>query len=145
MPKEEKRNGNQDGPDQMPRLSSPITTPRFVAEKSDYGRGRCIGNLSNEQEKTSVGIIQSHNEMEEDEEIGEPHTGTHVVEYMTDSIGELADERKMVWSFNTYIISDLCVDQSTVDGSPCFPRSKTWPRIDAIRTTNLDTILISVS
>ena len=92
MPEEEERNGDKDGANQMPCFSSAVSGTSLVAEVSDDGRGCSIGNLTNEQEEARVSVVQSDNKVEKDEEISEPHTGTHVVEDVPHAICYLANE-----------------------------------------------------
>lgn len=93
MPEEEKRNGDEDRTNQMPGFSSAISGTGVVAEVSDDGRGCGISNLTNEEEEAGVGVVQSDNKVEEDEQIGEPHAGTHVIEDVPNAIGYFAIER----------------------------------------------------
>ena len=99
MPEEEEGNGDQNCAEKMPSLSSTVASPRLVAEEPDYGRGCSIGNLTNEQEQTRIDVFQSYDKVKEDEKVGEPHTGTHVVEDVPHTIGQLTVEREVVGGF----------------------------------------------
>ena len=92
VPKEEERNSNKDGTNQMPCFSSAVSGTSLVAEVSNDGRGCGISNLTNEEEKACVSVVQSDDKVEKDEKIGKPHTGTHVVEDVPHAIRYLANE-----------------------------------------------------
>ena len=145
MPDEEQRDGHHHGANEVPSLSSSVTSPRLVAEKSYNGRGRGIGYLSNQKQETGVGVVEPYDKVIKDEEIGEPHARTHVVEYVPDAKGHLANEGKVAMAVLRLHDVDLSADQPAVDGIPRAADSSHRSGIDAIRAAYLYPVAVSPS
>ena len=76
----------------MPGFSSAISGMSLITQESDNGRGCGISNLTNEQEEAGISTVQSDDKVEKDEQIGEPHTGTHIIEDVPHTIRYFAME-----------------------------------------------------
>lgn len=86
VPKKEQGTGDHPRPYEVPCLTATVTVRRIVAEVPNNGRGQSISNLTNEDQEASVSIVYAEDEVVEEEEVGEPHRGTEVVEDVTSTV-----------------------------------------------------------
>ena len=74
----------------MPTLALSIFTTAICPVNFITNKRRCDGvsNLSSQHGVAGENIVKVNDVVEVDEEVGEPHRGTEVIEDMADAVGE---------------------------------------------------------
>ncbi len=135
MPEEKQRNSHHQGSSKVPNLPSAVAKMSLIAEKSNHWGCHGICNLTNQENEPGVGVVDMDDHVVEEDEVGEPHAGTHIVVEMTDSIGELLPDgeslparpggrkkgvlRPLVWRFILADVRHLLIHTSRTKSVHC--------------------------
>ena len=121
VPDEEEGNSHHGGSNEVTEFPPPIANVDLVNQKSNDGRGQCVRHLTNEDEHTCIDVPQQHHLVVEEDQVSEPHTGTHVIEDMANTIGKLSDDGEATTSL---LSSDFSISDDV--GSPPYDLARAW-------------------